>query len=180
MAKDSEKENLKDILLSLIDVQISHIEHYQTQRSTVSNLLIITSAALLAFITFDKSLNSTDLPLTILLALLGPFGFAFCSKYLERGALHYALYEKYRDTLDTEVLDSTLVGDIKKDLDEEHAKEFPWLKKRIMKISNLWKMFHGLIFALGLFLTIIAWFYPIHQTDARPSIVAPESVINGR
>lgn len=176
MAKDSAKDDIKDILLSMVDVQISQIEHYQVQRSTVSNLLVITSAALLAFVTFDKSLNSSDLPLTILLALLGPFGFAFCTKYRERNDMHHALYKSYIAKIDELVLDSTLLSDIKKKVDEKHADDYPRMKKgylKRMRISNLWRVFHVLIFILGVFLSFLAYYRPVNQTEVQPMIVAP-------
>jgi hypothetical protein len=60
-----EKDDVKEVLLKLMQEYFNQIRHYDTQRSTVSNLLVVVSAAILAFVTYDKALTRSDLPLTV-------------------------------------------------------------------------------------------------------------------
>jgi hypothetical protein len=51
----------------LLKEHYNHVRHYETQRSAVSNLIVIIAAAILAFVTRDNVLTTGDLPLAILL-----------------------------------------------------------------------------------------------------------------
>jgi hypothetical protein len=95
-----DKKDIKDMLWGLYQEHYTHIRHYESQRSTVTNLLIIIAAALLAFITYDKAITRADIPLACMLFMIGVFGATFSLKYHERASLHYQRVLKYRDKLD--------------------------------------------------------------------------------
>lgn len=50
-----DNQDLKDTLWRLYEDHYTQVRHYETQRSTVTNLLLTIAAALLAFITYDKA-----------------------------------------------------------------------------------------------------------------------------
>ena len=164
-----EKENVKDVLLSLMEEHYRQIRHYDTQRSTVSNLLVIIAAAVLAFVTYDKALTHSDLPLTILLFVVGLFGASFCMKYFERATLHANRFRKYQEKLDEVVFDSKLIQILRDETDQQHAKQFPKLTKGRLswaKVSRLWIIFHLLLALLGFILSILIIFGPQTTTPA--------------
>ena len=66
-----DNQDLKETLWRLYEDHYTQVRHYETQRSTVTNLLLTIAAALLAFITYDKALTRSDIPLTCLLFVIG-------------------------------------------------------------------------------------------------------------
>jgi hypothetical protein len=156
-------DDVKDVLLELHKEHYAQIRHYETQRSTVSNLLVIIAAALLAFITFDKSLAWSDLPLTGMVTLVGLFGAAFCLKFYERATVNSYRVRGYRARLDAELFSSCLVQPLIEEANEKQQEKFPNLYEGTLewvKVHRLWMVFHLLISILGLVLTFLAIFYP--------------------
>lgn len=155
-----DKQNAKD-LLAFNSEQYARLQHYETQRSTVSNLLVIIAAAILAFVTFDRALTIADLPLTTLLLFMGLFGAAFCAKYYERSAQQSDRIKATRLKLDELLFDSALLDRLRDQADAEHALEFPGFHKGRFswwKIYRLWITFHLFIALLGLILTVLVYF----------------------
>ena len=157
-----DKNDVKDALLTYLQEQYSQLRHYETQRSTVSNLLVIIAAAILAFVTFDKALTHADLPLTILLLVIGVFGAAFCLKYYERCTKYYHRIQTCRYRLDQHLFETTrLLETVRTEADQEHAKEHPAFhggKLSWVKVYRLWIIFHLFVALLGLILTTLAIF----------------------
>jgi len=155
----AEKEDVKDVLMELMQEHFRQIRHYETQRSTVSNLLVIIAAAILAFVTYDKTLTLFDLPLTILLLVLGLFGAAFCMKYYERSTLNSERFHRYQEKIDEVLFNSNLIHILREETDNIHTKEFPKMRNgrwSWVKVHRLWIVFHLIISLLGLILTILA------------------------
>src|SRR3712207_1575685 len=84
----SYNDDAKDVLWKFYQDYLTQMRHYEMQRSTVTNLLLLVAAAVLAFITYDKVLSRSDLPLTGLLVIIGLFGAAFSLKHYERTSFH--------------------------------------------------------------------------------------------
>jgi len=156
----------KDVLLAFNREHYARLQHYETQRTAASNLLVIIAAAILAFVTFDKALTIADLPLTILLLFIGMFGAAFCVKYYERASRQMQLIRFTRRKIDALVLDSKLLDNLRDDADAAHALEFPRFHAEKpslrhaawWKIYRLWIAFHLFIALLGLILSILIYF----------------------
>src|SRR5437868_4603714 len=91
---------LRDVLWKMYEENVTEGRHHETQRATVTNLVIAIAAAVLGLVTYDKAITHLDLPLTIFLVFLGVFGAAFSSKYYERFRLHMKRAKKYRNALD--------------------------------------------------------------------------------
>jgi hypothetical protein len=177
----TENENFKDVLLSLIDTHYTHIQHYHIQRSTISNILVLSSAAILAFISFDKSLDSSDYFLIGALMLLGIFGIAFSWKYYERTILLYSIYKAYRDALDEKVLDnSNFLKNLEESAETKHKDKYKFIRRtgiwEVLRVSRLWMLFHFIILAFGSTLLYTAKYYPIVAKEAQSNlpIVQPQ------
>jgi TctA family transporter len=105
-------EDAKNVLLAFLKEYYARLQHYETQRSAVSNLLVIIAAAILAFVTYDKALTLADLLLTILLFVVGLFGAAFVAKYYERSARYFERIKSIRTKLDELLFQSRLLNDL--------------------------------------------------------------------
>lgn len=169
------KDALIDILWKMYEEHVTEGRHHETQRATVTNLVIAIAAGILALVTFDKAITLIDLPLTIFLIFLGVFGAAFSSKYYERFELHMKRAKEYRNALDdllsTQVDDSKrFLKGLKKAADEAHEQSFlatsqgktnwqRWMTFIYRRgLYQLWISFHLLITLLGLVLSILAFF----------------------
>ena len=62
---------IKDILVPLIQMNYTHMEHYHNQRSTFSNLLVIVATAIFAVVGFDKAIDKSDILPIAFLILVG-------------------------------------------------------------------------------------------------------------
>jgi hypothetical protein len=57
-----DNHDIKGVLWKLYQDHYTHLRHYETQRSTVTNLPLTIAAALLAFVTYDKGLTRSAVP----------------------------------------------------------------------------------------------------------------------
>lgn len=71
-----------------------HARHHEAQRTTVSNLIIFTSAGISSIISLDRDLTLDDLPLTCFIIFLGLFGVVFSIKYGFRIGYHLSVSRK--------------------------------------------------------------------------------------
>lgn len=155
-------DHTKDVLLSLLQNYYSRLAHYETQWSTVSNLLVIVAAAILAFVTFDQKLTLADLPLTLLLSFMGIFGAGFCAKIYERSARIYVRVQGIRKALDETLFDSPMIKKLRDEADQRHAKNFIRFQDcgtlSWVQVHRLWITFHAFIAVLGFILTALIYF----------------------
>jgi hypothetical protein len=119
-----DNQDTKDALWKLYQDHYTHVRHYETQRSTVTNLLLTIAAALLAFVTYDKELTRSDISLTSLIFVIGLFGAAFSLKYHERSSFHYNRLLQYRDKLDELLSDTGLLNRLIEEAVKKHTQEF--------------------------------------------------------
>jgi TctA family transporter len=77
-----------EVLLQFHQCQLELIVHQEGQRTSATNLIMIVTAGVTGLATFDGALNVADLPLTLLLIILGIFGAVFSLKHYERFRWH--------------------------------------------------------------------------------------------
>src|SRR5258707_15319914 len=104
--KDGEKpseelKTQKDILWGLYQEHRLMGRHNETLRSTVNNMLIVASAALVRFVTYDKEVNQSDLPAALLLIGFWVLGCGFSVSYKKRTWNHNRRAGQFRNELDT-------------------------------------------------------------------------------
>lgn len=151
-----EQKVSKEILFALYQDNINQGRHHETQRSTVTSSILAIDTIIIGLITFDKCINGSDVPLTILVTALGIFGAAFTLKHYERYSLHMQRARLYRNKLDELFMDG-LVLTLKKKADENNDKEFPKLKD--LRLHYWWTALHLIVSVIGITLTIIAIFF---------------------
>lgn len=147
----------KDILWGLYQEHRSHARHNETLRSTVNNMLMIASVAIISFATYDKELNQNDLPAALLLVGIGGLGIFFSASYTERALKHKRRAQECKDELDEIVfrkpIGRTLDGIIKS-ADIKHEKSYVG---KIGKVSNshlFWMILPLVIMLTGIALMI--------------------------
>lgn len=153
------KEDLKDVLLKLIEIHYLHIGQYQNQRSVISNILVISCAAILAFIAFDKAIDNLDYPLIGVLMFQGIFGMVISWKYYERTEMLHKMYEAYRDKLSENLLELGTLKNLEETAINKHEGKYWFSKYQIwewLRVSSLWILFHFIIFGVGFLLFVEA------------------------
>jgi hypothetical protein len=89
-----------DFLLAMYQEHTTHGRHHETQRAGATNLIIVVSGGILAFIA-NKGITKDTWPLAAFLFILGLFGALFSAKHYERYCYHRAHMRKYREHLES-------------------------------------------------------------------------------
>lgn len=128
--QDFQREMLKDLLWGMYQENTTHGRHHETQRSTVTNAIIVLAGALIALVTFDKALNPADIPATVFLIGLGVFGAVFSAQHYAKYSRHMARARQYRNALDTLLPNLEDAADLAKQVDEVYDKGKTLKRKR--------------------------------------------------
>ena len=138
----TDKDKLRaDVLWKIYQDNIHQGRHHELQRSTVASVLIAISGAIVGTVTFDKTISTWDIPLTLLLMFLSLFGMLFSVKQYERFNKHMQRARYYRNELDKQ-LDGTPLITLKKEADAAHAKKFKTLNR--MRLNWFWTSLYSL------------------------------------
>jgi hypothetical protein len=73
----------KDVLLGMYCESCTHARHYEDQRATISNVIMLATVGLAGVIA-QGGLNNKDEPLIIAIVLVGAFGAVFTTLYYRR------------------------------------------------------------------------------------------------
>lgn len=157
----------KDVLLGMYCESCTHARHYEDQRATISNIIMLATVGLIGFIA-QGELTRDAWPLTVAIALVGAFGAVFTFLYFRRIKRFEKRSDEYRLALDVLVfgwspegkkleprtLDAILSEADLPDTHKTYVKEYPTRTKpeRIAWFRMLWPL------AIAL-LAIAATFY---------------------
>ncbi|MFJ2772685.1 hypothetical protein [Streptomyces sp. NPDC087300] len=140
-----------DVLLALIREQRDQIRQIESQRAVLTNVVVLTVAAGLGFIS-QRGLTDTALTITIPMTLLGLYGAVACLKYHERSRLHGAQAHQLR----------LLLMELHTDLNVEarwsgvfrdQRAAYPLLNR--LRLYVIWVTLHLGICLVGLALTVV-------------------------
>lgn len=148
---------LRDACWKLYAEHCTHVRHHEGQRSTVAASILAIASAIIGLVTFDKGIVASDLPLTILLAVLGCFGALFSAKQYERASLHTERARRFRDAVDA-TLPGKPLKSLKREADAAHEQDFPRLEK--LRLNKFWVALYLLLSTIGIVLSVIAAWYP--------------------
>lgn len=87
--------------------QIFHVRHHETLRAQSTNLIVVVSATLLAFLASSAASPGRQVVLGVFLVAVNIYGLLMSLKHYERSRLHATVASKYRDVLS----ENTPVGD---------------------------------------------------------------------
>jgi hypothetical protein len=140
-----------DVLIQLWLSRWEQIRHSETQRSTITNMILVLSAAGLGLV-FQKGLRAEMLVVSGSITLLGMFGCLVSIKYYERFTFHLREAAALRRRLDEkypELALATLADEVSK----EQILHFKVVAR--VPLYRLWMTLHGGIVAVGLLVSAI-------------------------
>ena len=143
----------KDFLWDFCKEHLAFCRHHEVQRETVTRIVIIVASALVGVITFDKTLNVYDLPLSIMVILIGVFGAIFSSKHYERFSFHLNRFRRFRSEI-TKNFPELNLTQLHTEADKESNLQFPVLSRH--RLNQFWVLLHILIALIGVLLSIAA------------------------
>jgi hypothetical protein len=142
--------NDRELIWRLYEDNRRQAQFHEMQRATGTGLIVGGTGALIAAITNDHKFGLSDLPLSIMITILGLFGYFFCLKAYERMRLHLRRCDHFMSMLDG--FDKSFnLTEIKNKIDAEHRRSF-FLSSRL-HLRSFWQGIHVLIFVSGLFMT---------------------------
>jgi uncharacterized integral membrane protein len=148
-----------DVLWGMYQEHLVYARHHETLRANVTNYILLVGGGVGTLVS-SGGFTRWDLPLTILLILLGLFGAVFSASHSERHHAHKKRAYAYRDELDKLVFqEGNYLTTIKDRVDKEVEQEYPVLSF-IVKTHWLWMAFPLIIAVLGVVLSVICWWFP--------------------
>lgn len=153
-----EQKIQKEILLAIYQEYLTRCRHHENLRATITSSLIGIDAITVGIITHDKELNFSDIPLTVLIILLGIFGLIFTLSHSERYLQYSERSRQYITTLDKIYTN----GLIEKGKNEAKANIQVKLKNgklnfpKYLRHHFLWSVIHLFIVIMGITLFIIS------------------------
>jgi len=152
-----EQKILKELLVMMYQENVTQCRHHETQRATVTSSIVAIDTIIIALITFDRTLTSSDIPLTLFLILLGIFGATFTLKHYERYRMHLQRSRQYRRKLD-ELFANNNLEELKDKADEIHFAKHK--DKTNFRHHYWWTGLHLAVTIIGITLIIIEVFFP--------------------
>jgi hypothetical protein len=147
----------KDILWGLYQEYRSHARHNETLRSTVNNMLVVVSVAIISFATYDEELNHNDLPAALLLIGVGFLGFFFSASYTERVLKHKKRAQECQKELDNIVFKQPVgrtLDEVIRGADIRHKESFVGAIGKVSSGHLFWIILPLVIMLAGIALTI--------------------------
>jgi hypothetical protein len=142
----------KDALFGMFKQYMEQGLHHQQQRSTIANIVLVLSGAIVGLVTFDEEICGPDVIAGIFLVGLGLFGAAWSAKQHERYAYYLRRARGYRDALAAALpLD---MASINKTADETTAKRYRILHR--LRLWYFWTFLYVLVVAVGVLIIVYA------------------------
>jgi hypothetical protein len=147
----------KDILWGLFEEHRSHARHNETLRSTVNNMLVVASVAVIGFATYDKEVNQNDLAAAGLLIGIGFLGFFFSASYTERALKHKKRATECQKELDRIVFNEPFgrkLEDVIREADDLHKGSYVGKIGKVSSGHLFWIVLPLVIMVTGIALMI--------------------------
>jgi hypothetical protein len=137
----------KSLLWHLYQDNRVQAQFHETQRVNGTGLIGGGAAVIIATISQDGKYSRQDIPLAVVLVVVGMFGFLFCVKSYERMQLHLNRCREFLRLLD-DMDEKHDLGAIKDSVDKKTAAQFKFASS--IKLRTFWQGIHILIAAAGL------------------------------
>jgi hypothetical protein len=150
----------KDLLWGMYSDLRTHARHAEILRANAGNFVLVVSLALIAVITSDGHVNRDELPICIVVTLLGALGAAFSAAYLELFHRNRRRADGIRKHLDNRFFatNGPTLGELiaASDSDHEQTRIYRWSRRLTGSTHRFWLFAPGIIVAAGIVLTIFA------------------------
>lgn len=147
-------DDVSTIFTSLYSEHAAWSRHQESQRSSISNLIITITAISVGLISYDNKIDISDIPFSIFIVLIGLFGIIFVYKYYVQFKYHDSRVEAYKNQLNSIVPNADIL-DIEKKSDNDHRGKYSLFSK--LNLYQIWMVFHGFIVIAGLALSVGAY-----------------------
>jgi hypothetical protein len=128
--------------------QITHARHHETLRAQATNLIVVISGALLAFLSSQAATPGRQVILGAFLIVVNVYGLLMSLKHYERSQLHITVAREYRNFLskNASAFGKTL-NEIRELGRTEHKKNFRIVRN--IRTYLLWSGLHLLLAVIG-------------------------------
>ena len=140
-----------DVLLKMYEEAWEQARQSESQRATVTNIILVIASAILAFIA-EIGLSLKTIPLTLLLVIFGVYGAFITLKLYSIFRRHIWQLRLWRKKID-ELHPNAQILLIKNEADKEYKKEYPNLDK--LPLHVLWLILYLVIALIGVSLTLL-------------------------
>ncbi|GLW90408.1 hypothetical protein [Actinokineospora globicatena] len=150
----------KDLLWGMYTDARAHARHAETLRTNVVNFVIVVASALIAVIANDGNVTKRDLPLCLVIMVVGVIGVGFSASYTELHERNRRRAVAFRTSLDDEYFqgESNTIAGVLARSDEEHRNSR--LHRRVRMVigstQRFWLIVPILLATTGASLTVFA------------------------
>ena len=134
-----------DLLIKLHEEEWSLIRHYEEQRATITNIVLVIASVAVGLIV-QKGVTMDSLPVAILLAALGIYGAVSVTKLYERTQYANAVEGHFAARLD-ELHPNAKIRQLKAEAQAAHKARFPRMSR--LHMNHLWLTLHIAVALLG-------------------------------
>ena len=140
-----------EVWLRMYEEQVRHARHHETLRTQSTNVIIVLSAAVLAFLSSDDVSFGQHIVLALFLILANAYGFIMSLKHYERNRLHVAVAGRYRSMIsEHSALQGNSLNEERQIGQEGHFRRFRIVSK--LRTHLLWSGLHIIILLMALIL----------------------------
>ena len=142
----------KEILALFYVENARQSRHYEEQRQSITNAVVMAAAIVLAAATIASDWTFATSLGGLLLIGLGGFGFLAALRSHERSRLHVERLHAVRDEIGRRsAVDVTALYETAR---AKHARRYPQLSERTARVHYLWQALHAGVAALGALLLV--------------------------
>ena len=148
-------DDTSEVLWRMHAEYMTHVRHVETQRSTITSVLLTLASAVLAVAAVQwKNDERPHWSLGVLLMLVGLVGVASVGKLYELYVEHKERARTFRKALATR-LPEARIEELKQEADVRWKRDAPWL--RPVPVHALWLGPHLFIVVLGAVILLTTW-----------------------
>lgn len=150
----------KDLFWGLYTDIRTHARHAETLRTNVVNFMIVVAGVLIAVIANDGQISRRDLPLCVVITVVGLLGLIFAASYTELYERNRKRAVKIRAALDAEFLQQggVTTTSLLEEADQDHEASplYRWSRRLTGSTRWFWFILPGLILGSGIALMVLA------------------------
>ena len=147
-----------DVWLRMYEEQIRHVRHHESLRTQSTSMILVLSAALLAFLSSEIAPQGKQYIPGLFIVLLNIYGALISLKHYERSKLHRAVSEQYRNAIsDVAALENLKLNEVRGNGKLKHRENFPGGLRWIFDIRAyvLWTILHLILVAVGVIFSLV-------------------------
>lgn len=150
----------KELLWGMYTDLRAHARHAETLRSNVVNFMIVVASVLIAVIANDANITRKDLPLGLVIIVVGVLGVAFATTYTELYERNWRRAMHIRAALDEEFFAgrAVTITDLIDQADQRHeaGRLYRWSRRITGTAHRFWFVLPAFVLIAGVSVTVVA------------------------